>query len=497
MAQPQENITKENFRQTLSTAAKLQERGNFNQAKLYYQKLYEFKSDMPEVLSGYGAVLLQVGDLDKGIELLEKSLEVRPAQPGVLSNLSVGYQKKNKNDIALERAEEALRIDPNFAEACAAKANSLVRLERLGEAVEWYTKAIQLKPEASNFYNLRGVSFQNLNRLEEALSDYNKAIHIKPDNASAYFNKGYLKLLLSDFASGWRLFEWRWKGYAKKYFRNYTQKLWMGESLTGKTIFIHAEQGLGDFIQHFRYVLEVLKLKPEKLILEVPDGLESLVASTSPKIQIVRKKASLPKFDLYCPIMSLPLAFKTRLDTIPHNIPYLTLEESNSKVIKPKVSKNKVPKIALVWSGSANADIDFGYWRRRSIAIEKLEKLLSLPIEFHCLQKEVSDKDKIIFKNHPKLINHQDSIKSFKDTADILVGMDLLITIDTSVAHLAGALAKNFWLLLPFVPDYRWMVDRSDSPWYPTATLFRQSEPGNWDEVIDKVIKKLKTEYQI
>ena len=343
MLQNSVDITEGNFRQTLSLASKLQEMGDYDKAKLYYEKLYEFKKNVPELLAGYGSVLLQIGKAEDGIVFLEQALKIKPNQPGPLSNLSVGYLKQNKIEMALKSADSAIKIDPNFAEAYAAKANSLVRLERLSEALESYTKAIQIKPEASNFYNLRGVAFQNSNRLEDALSDYNKAIALKPDNASAYFNKGYLKLLLGDFVAGWRLFEWRWKGYAKKYFRNYPQKLWTGEPLAGKSIFIHAEQGFGDFIQHFRYVIEVMKCEPQHLFLEVPDGLASLVALVSPKIEIIKKKQTLPKFDYYCPIMSLPYAFKTRLDTIPNSIPYFTLKKNNLNEAEQKVSQGKMP----------------------------------------------------------------------------------------------------------------------------------------------------------
>ena len=265
--------------------------------------------------------------------------------------------------------------------------------------------------------------------------------------------------------------------------RNFKEPLWLGnESIKDKTILIYAEQGLGDSIQFCRYIKMIEALEPKEIILEVPKVLISLLSSLKSKINLVEKGA-FNTFDLQCPMMSLPHAFKTTVDNIPAEIPYLYVDKNKSKFWHKKLGTKTNHRIGLVWSGSTTHKND----HNRSLLLEQLAPLIDLPFEFHCLQKEIRSVDLNLLNEFKKIRQHQDSLLDFSDTAGLIEQMDLVISVDTSVAHLAGAIGKQVFILLPFAPDYRWMLDRTDSPWYPTATIFRQQISNNWDNVIDQV----------
>jgi hypothetical protein len=290
---------------------------------------------------------------------------------------------------------------------------------------------------------------------------------------------------MGEYEEGWQLYESRWRSTKKNDVRDFKQPLWLGEeSLESKTILIHAEQGFGDVIQFSRYI-SYLESAHTKIIFEVQTSLVGLMKSVPCKnLHVIARGDEIPAFDYHCPIMSLPLAFKTTMDSIPSEVPYLFSSVNKFKEIH---LANRI-KVGVAWSGSKT----LFHAHHRSIALESFSKIFNEKVDFHVLQKEVDREDLHRLKNIDNVYLHQTEIQNFGDTAALIDQMDLVISIDTSVAHLAGALAKKTFLLLPFIPDFRWFNKGEASPWYPTIQLFRQSESLDWKEVINKVESSLK-----
>jgi hypothetical protein len=297
-----------------------------------------------------------------------------------------------------------------------------------------------------------------------------------------------LKLLIGQYEEGWKLFEWRRQvKETKNNYKLYNQPLWLGkESLQNKTLLVEAEQGFGDIIQFCRYI-PMLENIEAKVILETPKALASIIKTIPSNFLILEKGQSLPHFDYHIPIMSLPHAFNTTAHNIPASIPYLFSDKIKRESWNKKLGKKTKPRIGLVWSGSASHKND----KNRSLLLKDLEPILQLPLEFHSLQKEVRENDQKTLFEFNQAHQHQDELNDFSDTAALIEEMDLIISVDTSVAHLAGALGKNVWIILPYHPDYRWMLDRNDSPWYPTCTLFRKSKIDDWSDVVLEIIFRL------
>jgi hypothetical protein len=285
---------------------------------------------------------------------------------------------------------------------------------------------------------------------------------------------------MGDFANGWKKHEWRWQNKSLTP-RRFMKPLWLGaEPVKGKRLFIYSEQGLGDTIQFCRYAPMVAELGA-RVILEVPSSLRHLLASLPGGIEIRNQGEPLPQFDLHCPLLSLPLAFDTRLETIPSTTPYLRVPSQTLQKWGQRLGQKQRPTIGLAWSGNPDHKND----DNRSISLQLLRSLFDIEVTFVSLQKDLRMGDATLLKEYA--ISHfAEGLNTFADTAALISHLDLVISVDTSVAHLAGALAKPVWILLPFVPDWRWLLNRDDSPWYPSATLFRQDSGRAWDGVIKR-----------
>jgi len=437
-------------------ATSLHQMERLDEAAAAYAKLLELFPKQPEVLNALGTLRLQQGRAQDGVKLLKQSLSIAPSQPMGHYNLGIELQRQGK----------------------------------LGEALLCYDRAIALNPRDADTHLNRGNVLKDLKRNKEALASYDRAIALQPDLASAYWNKALLKILAGDYEEGWRLYEWGWKSGERGSTRQFFQPLWLGEQqVAGKTLLIRAEQGLGDFIQFCRYVPMVEALGA-RVVLEVPASLVSLLATLPGHFTVVEKGQPLPEFDLHCPVMSLPLALKTTVASIPADIPYFYVDAHKQEMWRQRLGARTKPRIGLVWSGSTT-QIDLNPCSKRSLPLEALQPLLRLPLEFHALQKEIRPEDAAMLARWPQLRVHQDELHDFSDTAALIGEMDLVISVCTSVAHLAGALCRPLWVMLPYSPDYRWMLERTDSPWYPTATLFRQTAIGDWSGVAGKIAKQL------
>src|SRR6266513_3972268 len=425
----------------------------------------------------------QAGRLAEAERIYQRVLEVDPNNPDALHLLGVIAHQVEKNETSLQLIEKAIRYNPSNPYFLNNRGNALQALKRYGEALASYDKALTIRADYADALNNRGTTLRVLKRYEEALASYRKALTIEPDYVPAHWNESLCRLLIGDFERGWEKYEWRWKcDHVLPATRNFSQPLWLGkEDITGKTILLHAEQGLGDTIQFARYAQAVAQ-KCAKVILEVEPTLRSLLSEISGAYKVLSRGEPLPEFDFPCPLLSLPLAFNTRPETIPATIPYLGARASVVKRWEDNLGKRNAPRVGIVWSGlSANVND-----HKRSIALSRLAGLAGPSVRLVSLQNEVRTEDEKALATNKQILHFGSELADFSDTAALVSLMDLVVSVDTSVAHLAGALGTPVWILLPFAPDWRWMVDREDSPWYPTARLFRQPKIGDWDSVIHK-----------
>jgi len=466
----------------------LHELKRYREALHSFDKAIALQPDCAEVYNSRCLTLHALKLYEQALTSCQQALALKPDYAECLSNLGLIYNDLNRFPEALACHEKALALQPDCGAAFNNRGLVLLNLDRHADALASYRQAIALNPEDSHAYSNRGTVFRELQRFDEALADYEQAIALNPDNPSIYWNKALLKILTGDYAEGWRLYEWRWRDQQQEQVRHYPQPYWLGaESVAGKTVLIYPEQGLGDFIQFCRYAL-LLEAMGARVVIETPPELVSLLsAAWQDRFMVIPKDQPLPAFDLHCAIMSLPFAFKTVLNSVPAAVPYLYADTRLQENWRTRLGAKTAFRVGLVWSGSTIHKND----RNRSISLKLLEPILNLPLEFHALQKDIRQEDTEFIRQLPLVRDHRSELHSFSDTAALIAEMDLVISVDTSVAHLAGAMAKPVWILLPYAPDYRWMVGRNDSPWYPTARLFRQTGCGDWTEVVAEVARNL------
>lgn len=454
-----------------------------------FQRVVRNRPNDLDGLYDLGNALQLMGQLQEALASYTQVLARKPDRIDAMNNSGVVLQKLERFEEALARFEKALAIAPNFAEAHSNRGNVLLRLGRPAEAVDAYDRALAVKPSFATARNNRGTALVGLNRHHEAVNDFNLALASHPRHAEVQFNRSLALLALGDFREGWRAFESRWdqEHWAAKR-RNFTQPLWLGEQpIAGKTVLLHTEQGYGDAIQFVRYA-PLVAARGARVILEVHPALKALMSTITAVSDVVTTDAALPPFDLHCPLMSLPLAFASEPATIPATIPYMSPPAAWLAKWQHRLPQSGGPRIGIVWAGSAVHTNN----HNRSIALAQFDRILSAPdLQFVCLQKDVSNADAAVLRSHGRVAVLGDELKDFADTAAIIAMLDLVVSVDTSVVHLAGALGRPVWVLLPFSADYRWMIDREASPWYPSARLLRQPRIGDWDSVLERVTREL------
>jgi tetratricopeptide (TPR) repeat protein len=432
-----------------------------------------------------GIVLRELGRLDQALAGFDTALTLKPDYAQAHHSRGLVLQKLKRLDEALASYDKAVALDPDNADTYSNRGALLRDLKRLDEALASYDKALAIKPDFAGAYSNRGSALRELGRLDEALASLEKALAIAPEFADAYFNKSVLFLSMGRYCEGWSLYEWRLRQDEKKdFYYVFRKAAWRGEGdIAGRKLLIHAEQGFGDFIQFCRYLPRLHRLGAE-LIVEVPKRLMNFVSTLDCPMSLVEKGKPLPDFDAYCPMMSLPYAFKTTAETVPAKTPYLFGDAKKVRRWQDRLGRKVKPRIGLAWSGSKTNVDDLN----RSIPLEDLLPLVELPsVEWHSLQKEYRQPDLEILRRHPEIRQHQDEFDDFSDTAALVECLDLVISVDTSVAHVAGAMGKPLWLLLSYAADWRWIRGRTDSPWYPTAKLYRQPKRDDWQSVIAAV----------
>lgn len=439
-----------------------------------------------------GIAFHRQGKFNEAIACYDKVIKIKPDYAKAHLNRGIALRNLGSIEEAIVSYDNAIAIEPRLAQAHSSRGIALQILQQYDEALTSYQQAIAIKPDYAQAYSNRGNVLQELGRLEEAIASYSNAISIEPDYVDAKWNLSRCYLLTGNFKEGWPLYESRWKAgdAGLVHLRDFPQPLWLGEqSLQGKTILLYAEQGLGDTIQFCRYAFLVARLGAT-VILEVQAPLVQLLQNLEGVSLVLAQGDVLPPFDYQCPLLSLPLAFKTDLSTIvpiPQGLLGDPHQTSKWQAILGEQSK---PRIGLVWSSVSNFKND----HLRSITLANL--LTALPkegFEYICLQKEIKDVDQETLKANPHIRYFGDKLHSFSDTANLIGCMDLVIGTCTSVPHLSGSLGKQTWLLLPFNPDWRWLLNREDSPWYPSVKLYRQDAVGDWGGVLKRIHSALLT----
>ena len=450
----------------------------------------------PEALYYLGSMQLKKSLFTEATETFKKSILKGGEFFEALHDLATAQASLGDFVSSIDNYQKCLNFDETSFELFFNIARIFDELKRYDEALTQYDKALSLKPDYAEAWLNKGVTLNDLKRYDEAIAHYDKALGLKPDYAEASWNKSLSLLLRGDFENGLSLYESRWtsekvsKTIGKSLF---DKPLWHGkESLQHKKILLYGEQGLGDFIQFCRYVKLVADLGA-KVILEVPQPLTGLMQGLDGISQLVIKGEELPFFDYQCPLLSLPLAFKTNLDTIPNKSGYINLYNHTNKIIEwnARLGPKLKPRVGLVWSGNPHHKND----HNRSLLLRDILPFLPNQFEYISLQKEIREIDKLTLDSNSHILNFAGHLNDFLDTSALIDNLDLVISVDTSVAHLSGAFGKKTLLLLPYVPDWRWLLDRDDSPWYPSIKLYRQTFIGDWNSVLERVKLDLGSSY--
>ena len=448
-----------------------------------YKKLTIHNPDYAEAHANLGNSYKELKLYDEALASYTHALRLNPNLAEIYSNRGIVFNELKKYQEALKDYDKAIAIKPDYAVAYSNRGLVFNTIKKYQEALKDYDKAIAIKPDYEEVFLNKGDTLQSLNRFEDALDSYDRAIEIKTDYVEAYWNKSLILLLAGDFVNGWNLYEYRWKlEILGSRIRTFPQPLWLGnENIRNKSILLHAEQGLGDTIQFCRYA-KLVKESGARVFLEAPKPLLSLLSELEGVDLLIESGNKLPDFDYHCPLMSLPLAFKTELASIPNRKPYLAVDNNKHEKWAQKLGVKSKLLVGLVWSGSTTHKND----HNRSLTLQQLLPYLSDLCEYVSLQKEVREIDKQVLDGS-NIKQYGDELNDFSDTAALCELMDLVISVDTSVAHLAGAIGKTTWVLLPHVPDWRWLLDREDSPWYPSIKIYRQPSHGDWDSVMKRI----------
>ncbi|MCE2969360.1 MAG: tetratricopeptide repeat protein [Burkholderiales bacterium] len=414
----------------------------FARAKRAYERLTQIAPKNPAAWNGVGLALSCLGEHAAAEAPLRRSIELRPDYPSALNNLALARAAAGAHEEAIGLFERAIGIDPKFAEG----------------------------------HNNLGASLMAIGRYAEAALAFGRAATVKPDYAGAHMNLGIARLTLGDFAGGWPEYAWRWKvPEFPSPKRDFKQPRWTGEPLAGRTILLHAEQGVGDAIQFIRYA-PVLAAQGAQVLLEVPSEMIGLLRGYDPRFPVLARRSALPPFDLHCPLLTVPEVLGTDLASIPAAVPYLSAEAERRAAWRERLADLPGRKIGFAWAGNPKHKKD----ALRSVAASAFAPLLAAPQTSWVALQVGARAAQIADLPRERVFDAAPWLKDFADTAALIAELDLVVSVDTAVVHLAGALGKPVWVLIPFCPDWRWMLERADSPWYPTMRLFRQSAPNDW-----------------
>jgi hypothetical protein len=474
----------------------LQQLQRMDEALASYERAIKLQPDLPQVHCNRGIALITLHRYEEALASLDRAIAAMPQYADAHYNRALALKELHRPEEALASIEQAIALRPEHPESHLQRGALLQDLTPSSEAIASYDRAIALRPDYAEAYSNRGLAQQELGRIDSALADFDRAIALQPQGqaprqltggdlpgnvappfAMAHWNRALACLLMGDYAGGWNEYEWRWRiDSLGLQGRALAGARWHGhEPLQGRTILLHAEQGLGDTIQFCRYVPLVARLGT-RVILEVQRPLVHLLAQLEGVAAVIARGDALPSADFHCPILSLPLAFGTRLDTIPAAAGYLKADPDKIAAWAERIGPGDRPRVGLVWSGNPSNPAD----RQRSIALAELLESLPEGFEYFSLQKEVRQTDRAALASRPDLRHFGEELVDFTDTAALCELMDVVASTCTSVAHLSGALGRPTAVLLRHNADWRWLLEREDSPWYASAKLYRQEQAGDW-----------------
>ena len=513
-------------RQLLALAFKHYQKGQVLQAQQLCQQLIKQQPPQVDALNLLGIIDCQLGQLEQGIAYLQQAIAHQPNFSDAHFNLGNALQQQGKLPEAITHYQQALAGNPDLSDIYMNLGRVLEQESRFEEAIAVYQKLIafkpdipgaylnlglalqgqgrfqeaisafnhvlELEPDSDKAYNNLGLTFKDRGKLEEAIGLFNRAIELNPQDTAARINRATTLLLSGDFCRGFAEYESRWQHFeslgAKRY--PFSQPLWDGKNLNGEIILLHSEQGFGDAIQFVRYA-SLVQQRGGRVIVGCRASLLRLFSTVSGIDRPVAMGGRIPEFQLHAPLMSLPHLLGTTLETVPAQVPYLSAPQSHLKL---ETVPEGTRKVGIVWAAGEVGGKDKlrSIQTKRSCALTEFVKLLEIPgLVFYSLQKGPQSTDLEQLKGQVPVQDLSGQIRNFADTAAALAQLDLVVTVDTAVAHLAGSLGQPVWVLLPFSPDWRWMLGRDDSPWYPTMRLFRQERPGDWSGVFTRVAQAL------
>jgi tetratricopeptide (TPR) repeat protein len=464
--------------------------GELQRAIAAYRGSIELDSNRPEPLANLGVLLRGAGDLAGALDAYYRALALLPESAEIHCNLGVALAQQDRTDEAIVHYERAIALDPGFANAHFNLANAMRKRDDHPCAIEIFRRAIELQPDLVQAWSNMGMSFGDLGEHAQALAAYDRAVELRPEWAEARWNRSLTYLLKGDFVRGWAEFDCR-NQIEPPSSRTFPGQRWNGEDIRGKTIVLNYEMGLGDSIHFLRYVPLVAQ-RAGRVILEIQEPLRELCESVVGVDRVVSIQRGDPfdEYDCHCSLMRLPQLYRSDLATMPASVPYLRPSEARRRKWLDRLGpRDSALRIGLVWAGSPLHQND----RQRSIPLSHLASLAAGPdIQFVSLQRGPASAQAAHPPTGMRLTDVSTDLENLADTAAVIELLDLVISVDTSVAHLAGALGKPIWILLAYVPDWRWLLEREDTPWYPTMRLFRQRKLGDWSDPIARLTRALR-----
>jgi tetratricopeptide (TPR) repeat protein len=503
----------------------LAQQGRLDEATASYQQALQLKPDYPEAHNNLGLALARQGRLDEAVASYQQALRLNPNYPDAHSNLGNALHEQGRLDAAVASCQQALRLKPDWAEAhhslgivlakqdqldaAVASFEQVLRLrpdypdahhnlgivlgnqDQLDAAAVSFQQALQLKPDYPEAHHNLGLALARQGRLDEALACFQQALHLKPEYPEAHWDRGLAWLLMGRFEQGWAGYEWRWKCKEFKPLPPLHSPLWDGSPLDGRTILVHAEQGLGDTFQFIRYA-PLVQQRGGRVVLVCQPPLIPLLRRSPGIERLLAQGDALPEYDVHVPLISLPGLLGTTLESVPADVPYLDAEPQLVEAWRHRLGSYSGFKVGIAWQGNPQ----FRFDRLRSIPLAQFAPLARVPgVHLLSLQKGAGrDQLPVLPARFPVTdLGGQldETTGAFLDTAAVMKNLDLVITSDTAAAHLAGALGVPVWVALHHVPDWRWLLDREDSPWYPTMRLFRQTQSGQWEDVFERIAAAL------
>jgi tetratricopeptide (TPR) repeat protein len=501
--------------ETIAIALKQHTEGHLKKAAELYYQILQSDPNHAEALHLLGLISHQIGKHQEAIDLINKAIARNPEVPQFHNTIGVCFEAVGNKEQSIRSYMQALRIKPDYPEACNNLGKVLIDLDRtkeaigyciralrlnrdfpeawnnLGnalqaqgktkEAIQYYHQALRLKPAYPTAYNNLGNVLQQSGLLDEAIQAYNHAIRLEPNHTRAHVNRGICHLLMANFEDGWNEYEWR--------FKEPDRPRWDGSAFEGKRLLVQDEQGFGDSIQFIRY-LPMVKSLGGTVIFETNAPLIGLFRGFPGIDKLIERPAHgrpAVEFDLHAYLLSIPRIFRTTIYTIPSKTPYLYADVQKARYWGARLKKGGF-KVGIAWAGSPTHRND----RNRSFRLGQFRPLAEVPnVQLYGLQKGEAALQVEDLPGNLMIEDLGPDIKDFSDVAGIIENLDLIVSVDTALVHLAGAMGKSVWTLLPYAPDWRWLLDREDSPWYPTMRLFRQKKPGNWDSVLQRVANEL------